>query len=371
MEETPRALDKSAVVIATITARLVGTVISQNRFQPLMAIFFDNVRSVAAMEAPYNIACSRGSVPIGREHCGFCERYNPRMHKIRQAVKWTVYTLLIVNFVFYILEDWDRATHILDEGSSLLEWTSEFATSIDETAWFVLLFMFELETYALSDKAWKGWVEHTVRGVRLFCFVMIAHTIYAFAVEVIDLTPTIPVAGVSDLCTMTDSNVSYVFNLEYTSITDETCSDLSGDSQFFWRTEGVVVTDANGLQLERDLAWVDLIEATVWLLIIVAIEMTVRLQGRGVTGGPLIAAGNAVQLFLYLLLLVAGVYWATLSHWLYLWDELVWIGGFAAIEMNVSEWRNKLLKEEDQSTGVRGVPNNRGNSRSFEPADVP
>ncbi len=133
----------------------------------------------------------------------------------------------------------------------------------------------------------------------------------------------------------------------------------------------MVVTDANGLELERDLALVDLVEAAVWLLILLAIEMIVRLQGRGVTGGPLIATGNAVKLFLYLILLAAGVYWATLSHWLYLWDELVWIGGFAAIEMNMAEWRDELLEEKDQSTVARGVPDNCDDSRSFDPVDVP
>jgi hypothetical protein len=29
---------------------------------------------------------------------------------------------------------------------------------------------------------------------------------------------------------------------------------------------------------------------------------------------------------------------------LYLWDELLWIGGFAAIEMNVSEWREEIIE---------------------------
>ena len=27
----------------------------------------------------------------------------------QQAIKWMVYTLLIINFVFYIFEDWNRA----------------------------------------------------------------------------------------------------------------------------------------------------------------------------------------------------------------------------------------------------------------------
>ena len=56
------------------------------------------------------------------------------VHKIQQAVKWTVYTLLIINFVFYIFEDWNRAVHTLHAGSTILDWISEFATSIDEFA---------------------------------------------------------------------------------------------------------------------------------------------------------------------------------------------------------------------------------------------
>ncbi len=60
---------------------------------------------------------------------------------------------------------------------------------------------------------------------------------------------------------------------------------------------------------------------------------------------------NAVKFLLYLSLIIIGIYWATLSHWLYLWDELVWIGGFAAIEMNVSQWRDELLGSKDTLPG--------------------
>ena len=59
-----------------------------------------------------------------------------RLHKIQQAVKWTVYLLLIINFVFYLFEDWNRALHTLTADSTFLDWTGEFATSIDESGWF-------------------------------------------------------------------------------------------------------------------------------------------------------------------------------------------------------------------------------------------
>jgi hypothetical protein len=125
-------------------------------------------------------------------------------------------------------------------------------------------------------------------------------------------------------------------------VNDSTCDDLSADSQFYWLADDPIVSDTAGLELERKLAWVDLVEVIVWLLIVLAIETVVRLQGRGVTGGTLISRLNVTQIILYTILIAIGVYWASLSHWLYFWDELVWIAGFVAIEMNISEWRSDL-----------------------------
>lgn len=166
-------------------------------------------------------------------------------------------------------------------------------------------------------------------------------------VVVISLQPSVAVEHASDLCGLADAEVSYVYNLEYTPVNDRTCTTLSNETRFYWLEKDRVVSDMAGLELERDLAWADLIEAVVWLLILLAIENVVRLQGRGVTAGAMIFAGNALKILLYFVLITLGVYWATLSHWLYFFDELVWIGGFAVIELNVSKWRNSMLAGED------------------------
>ena len=270
---------------------------------------------------------------------------NPRVHLIQQAIKWTVYTLLIINWIYYIFEDAGRAAHTLHAGSTFLDWTSEFATSIDESAWFILLFMFELETYIVDEKNWKGWLAHAVRGARLFCFALIAHTIYAFLIVVTELQPTVAVEDVSNLCDMVNEDVSYVYNLEYTEVNEQTCGDLSSETQFYWLADDPIVSDMAGLELERDLAIVDLAEAVIWLLILLAIETSVRLQDRGVTGGTLLTTANGASKLMFLSLIGIGIYWANLSHWLYLWDELVWILGFAAIEMNISQWHDELIGE--------------------------
>ena len=266
----------------------------------------------------------------------------PDWHKIQQIVKWLVYALLIVNFVFYIIEDSRRAVFTLHAGSTFLDWTSAFATSIDESAWFLLLAMFEIETYVLEDEELTRRVAVALHSVRLVCYALLAHTVYAFAIVVSSLQPTVAVEGASTLCDLTEADVSYVYNLEYTDINAETCSDLSSATVFYWVAEDPVVADSEGLSLERDLALVDLIEAVLWLLAILAIEIVVRMQGHGVSGGRVISTLNALKLIIYASIIGFGIYWATLSHWLYLWDELLWIGGFAAIELNLSEWRDEI-----------------------------
>jgi hypothetical protein len=254
--------------------------------------------------------------------------------------------LLIVNFLFYFLEDLERARHVLHEGSTFLDWTGEFTTSIDELAWFVLLFMFELETYVLEDEEWKGWVAHVIRGARLACFVMLAHTIFAYSDTVIDHMTTRPVENASSLCDLVGEDISYVHNLEYTEVTAATCEGLSDANQFYRVADDPVVTDFDGLSLERDLARVDLAEASIWLIILLAIEIVVRMQSRGITDSKLMSTLNRIKILLYASLIGIAIYWGWLGHWLYLWDELLWIGGFAAIEMNVSEWREEILEDK-------------------------
>ena len=242
-------------------------------------------------------------------------------HKIQQIIKWVVYTLLIVNFVYYGYEDWSRSIHTLTADSTFLDWTREFATSIDESAWFLLLFMFELETYILEDENWSGWVGTAVRGARVFAFLLIAHTIYAFFITVVDLQPTSLVEDTRSLCDLNGDDISYVYNLAYTEIDESTCDELSPQTSFYWVGNDPIVSDLAGLKLERVLAWVDLAEAIVWLLILLAIEIIVRLQGMDITSGTIVNVSRTTRSFLYVTLIAMGIYWASLSHWLYLWDN--------------------------------------------------
>ena len=188
---------------------------------------------------------------------------------IRQAVKLTVYSLLLINFFLYLADDLNAASHTMRNGGSLLEWTASFATTIDESAWFVLLFLFEMETYVLSDEVQeRTLVMRLVHGIRLFCYVSLLHSVYAFGTIYIDLAQVTVIPGLNSPCELVAAETSFVRNLEYTDLTVTNCASRSSSSDFYYTEPGLVISDADGLALETRLALVDLLEVIAWLLIL-------------------------------------------------------------------------------------------------------
>ena len=98
----------------------------------------------------------------------------------RQRFKWTVYALLFVDFILYLVQDIEYAHYVLDANSDLLEILAAYVTSIDLVAWFALILLFELETYVLVDRDWTGLTKWLVQGVRLVCYVAILHTSFSY-----------------------------------------------------------------------------------------------------------------------------------------------------------------------------------------------
>lgn len=266
---------------------------------------------------------------------------------LRQTIKLLVYTLLLANFVLYIRDDLSIASYTMRNGGSFLEWTAAFATTIDESAWFILLLLFELETYVLSDEIQQRvGVRALVHGVRLLCYVSLLHSIYAFGLIYYDITLVTVIPGTTDLCQFADSGMSFVRNLAYTDLSSANCGSLSTDTRFYFTDPGLVVTDSSGLALETQLALADIVEVVVWMLILGTIEAMVWLQDRAITRGTLVSAIKVCKFVLYGSLWIIAAYWLCLGHWYFAWDEALWIVGFFAIEMNVSDWKKEIEGRE-------------------------
>ncbi|MEP6389505.1 MAG: hypothetical protein ABJ056_06250 [Halioglobus sp.] len=260
----------------------------------------------------------------------------------RQLIKIAVYGLLLVNFAFYLIEDVEISLHTLRNGGTWLDYTSAFAVSLDTLAWLTLLVLFELETYLLSDDAFTPRRMLVMHSVRIICYLFLAHTLVAYANAGKDLTNLTPMQNITSLCELVEREVSFGYNLAYTELDSENCSVLSNATQFYLIENGTVVTDAEGLQIERELVWLDLIEAVTWLIILLCIELIVRLQDKGTTRGLAIRSASGIKFGLYLLLWGAAAYWIYRGHYMYAWDEALWILGFFAIEMNISDWKKEI-----------------------------
>ena len=264
--------------------------------------------------------------------------------EIRQTIKWLVYTLVIINFGFYIRNDLVIASHTLYSGSSLLEISRAFATTIDESAWIILLLLFELETYLLSDDPLSRAKTLLMQGIRLVCYISLAHTLYAYGVYLAEIYAAVPVEGVTNLCQLIGKDLSYASNLVYSEINSSNCASLSSANQFFYVDPPTffIVEDAAGLAIEKQLAWIDIFEAIIWLLILLSIEVAVWLQDRNIGQGLIFKTLSITKWCLYSLLWAAAGYWIYRGHYMFAWDEFVWIAGFVAIEMNIVEWRNEI-----------------------------
>ena len=270
-----------------------------------------------------------------------------RASEHHQLIKLVVYSLLLINFAFYIRDDWVTAGHTLYDGSTWLDWTRAFAVTIDESAWILLLLLFEIETYLLSDNTLSRWQSTLMLAIRIVCYISLGHTLYAYSVYVIELQNAVLIPETHSLCELVDKQISYTYNLVYTAVSAENCSALSSANQYYYidPITNFIVQDKAGLNIELQLAWVDLIEAIVWLVILATIEVSLWLQDRNIGSGAIFKLLGTIKFFLYSMLWVAITLWIYHGHWMFAWDEFIWIAGFIAIELNMMEWRKDIIRE--------------------------
>lgn len=93
--------------------------------------------------------------------------------------------------------------------------------------------------------------------------------------------------------------------------------------------------DAEGLAAIRALAWVDVLNAGVWL------------QEHGRYKGLVLKTSNLLKVFLYATLFVAAADWGLNGDFVDFWDAFLWLVAFVFIELNVFEWRMETRKRAE------------------------
>ena len=184
-----------------------------------------------------------------------------------------------------------------------------------------------------------------VLPIKLSTLCLIGHTLYVNFTALMEILGPVAASAVLGLCDLTDTGQSWLFNLDYTLVTSETC-DLLPQAPHYWEIPGEpVVTSSAGLDLARGLAWCDFAETAAWLSVAVSMGAAIRITDRGVTPGYVMTVLSWLKFGLYALILALGIYWAYYGHCVYLWDELLWIFGFVFLEVNLDGWRDEIDNE--------------------------
>ena len=271
-------------------------------------------------------------------------------HRFFQVFKYTVYVLLAMNIYWFFREEYAAAALQFADGLALADVIEAYSATIDTAAWVVLLLMFELETYVLEDRQFTPLVIRSLHGLRIVCYAFIVYAFYGYVQNLLFVASTEPLAEIRNLCALLPGDWSWATTLdEYAAITAANCGSWSSAVDFV-RFQGMqAVVDAPGLTDIVRLAWVDVINSAVWLLVVLVLELDVRLQERNRYEGLALYASTAVKSVLYFLLLLAAVYWGLKGDFVDFWDAFLWLVAFFFIEMNVIEWRQEAHAQARQS----------------------
>lgn len=256
--------------------------------------------------------------------------------------KYSVYALLTLNVFLFFAEEYKAALLQFPTGIAAADLIEAFASTIDTAAWVVLLLMFELETRILDDRHFTPPVTYSLRLLRALCYSVIVYAFYGYVANLFFTYTTVPLEGVSDLCSLTGDGWFWTETLDqYRELTGENCATVSA-AQSFLRFDGMqAVLDAAMLSTVRGLAWVDAINGAVWILVVVLLEIDVWLQEHGRYEGVAFKLSYGLKVVLYGTLLLAVLFWMWKGEFKDWWDASLWLVAFVFIELNVFQWREE------------------------------
>jgi len=262
--------------------------------------------------------------------------------RLYQLFKYTVYAFLTFNIYLFFDEEFAAAALQFPNGIDTLDIIEAYSATIDTLAWVVLLLMFELETYVLDDEHFTRRTTWALHSLRAICYAFIVYAFYGYIANLTFVVDTVPLAGITDVCALLPGEWSWAPTLdEYVQITAANCSTWSEAGSFVQFRDLPAVVDAAGLTEIVRLAWVDVINAAVWLLVVLVLEIDVRLQEKNRLEGLALRLSSAAKFVLYGTLFLAAIYWGFKGDFVDFWDAFLWLVAFVFIELNVFEWREE------------------------------
>lgn len=261
-----------------------------------------------------------------------------------RILKYTVYTLLMVNLLYYLWEDL-IAFRYLDAGASLGAILEAFAVTIDYVAWMVLILLFELETDILPEEKLKGRIKWVFSGLVAACYVVLVYAFYGYYAGLADYLAFEPFPP-GEVCSLVEHDFAHVtMEDRYIALTQENCGAFS-DGEVFKHADDNIIAAAAPLAAAIKLGWIDVINAGVWLLVVLFMEWEVMLQVRGALSRRRLIILKTIKGTLYLILLANAIYWHVYGAFIDYWDAYLWLFAFVLIDLNIFQWDDTQQRKE-------------------------
>lgn len=264
--------------------------------------------------------------------------------KLFQFFKYTIYILILSNVIFFMFEDYSASAHTYKNGISFSNIGNAFSASVDSIAWYVLLIIFELETYTLEDEQLSSKRKLILNSLVAICYFFILVAFMGYW-EKMTMVYAFSATPITDLCALAGTDLSLALGLDdYVPLTLENCGTITG--QLYYQSHTMMYADQSIYNDIRKLVLIDVVNAATWLVVVVVLQIEVVLQLRGELTSFLYKLNSFIKIFAYSILLIACVYWGYMGDLIGFWDAILWLAAFIFIELNIFQWRQEDEESE-------------------------
>lgn len=267
------------------------------------------------------------------------------------AFKYSVYALLAINTGHFFFENLAGVSFTHRQGLALGEVIVAYTDAIDTAAWLVLLLLLELETSIIPDDKLKGWAGLSINAASVLCWAAIIYSFYGYVATLGVPQGFAPYVG-ADPCSLVGAGASLATSLaQYHPLDAENCLTLAGNVYF--NSGDAMFATGESVSLISRLAWTDVVNAGIWLIIVIILELEIYLESSKIFGSKFFLAYKAFKLLLYGLLIVDVFYWLALDEGWAAWDAFLWLVAFFFIELNMLNWQEEnALKRAVQHSQI-------------------
>jgi hypothetical protein len=169
--------------------------------------------------------------------------------------------------------------------------------------------------------------------------VVLVYAAYGYTVALWEFYQYEPIKS-EIVCSLAEGKYGYMsMQARPIELTAENCGDFSGKQVFKSPTDHLIASHPN-LVANQKLGWVDVSNASAWLLIVLIFQIEIMLQQADKLTKIALTICTGSKILLYLVLAVNAIYWTIYSAFIDYWDAWLWLLAFVLIDLNLLGWED-------------------------------